>query len=303
MNNSSQLNNIFLTEEWLDYFCSHNPFMKKNCVKISTGFIYFAEIKRMSIKIWYLFGELDRKQFEELISIGKLKDVDIIESSFNMARWSLDTIKGIADIIWEYGTYEIDLTLNEQILWKNMHRKHRKSISEGLKNGVIIKDDISPKDFEKIMKETYGPNRRTIYNKELYINAKKYLGKNLLIGSAWFEDDPQSIVVIYYNKNKAYEIIKGTKKNPHSGATSLLIWEMIKKLKKMEVKIFDLGGARKETSNPILEGIFRFKRHFGGNFLECYYSITKVSLFKATLFILLRKLRSFLLYKKFAVFR
>jgi lipid II:glycine glycyltransferase (peptidoglycan interpeptide bridge formation enzyme) len=48
------------------------------------------------------------------------------------------------------------------------------------------------------------------------------------------------------------------------GAVKLLHYEMMKQLKKKGVKRYDLVGVRLKNTNPALEGIFRFKKGFGG---------------------------------------
>ena len=196
-------------------------------------------------------------------------------------------------IISPFGTYIIDLSLDEEILWKSIHSKHKNVIKRAIKNNVIVLfgKDLFNDAYETIFK-TLKRNSLSMIKKEKLLKLYETNSKNFLIGCSYLNNKPQSAVIILFDKIKGYYFWGGTNENLTLGANNLLHWEVIKKLKSLGVKYYDFVGARIEARDERLIGIQRFKKRFGATLKEGYLWKYPIKEWKYNLFYLLYKIRT-----------
>jgi lipid II:glycine glycyltransferase (peptidoglycan interpeptide bridge formation enzyme) len=163
-----------------------------------------------------------------------------------------------------FGSYILNLELEENMLWKNIHSKHKNVIRRALKEGVEIKEGLEYfDDVYNLIYYTLEKNKIGIENKNSLKNKILNLKDNFLVIGSYYKGDIQSAAIIPFNKYKGYYVYGGSIDKPLLGSHNLLQWEVIKKLKSLGVKKYDFVGARIEPKTEKLKGIQRFKSRFG----------------------------------------
>ena len=175
-------------------------------------------------------------------------------------------------------TLTIDLSNDEDVIYKSFSSNNRNKISNALKNGVKIRiyegESALSHISEYIMlqnklfehkKNTYS---EIYYKNELYLKSifsSKYTKSYLAI--AYYHNEPAAAAILisykhliyYYLGASDYKLVKDSK------ASNLLQFETIKFAKKSGYLIYDFGGIPFK-SDPSFEihGVYIFKKSFGG---------------------------------------
>lgn len=165
-----------------------------------------------------------------------------------------------------FGTYIIDLSQAEELLFSNLHAKHRNVIKKAQKDGVEIK--VGHEYFDEcvgLIKSTLDRQNMLSLPKETFRKLKDSLGPNIDFWIASLNGEIQGSALIIWNKDhSSYYLAGGSSSSPHSGSMNLLHWEAIKLMKSRGVKFYNFVGARiKPEEGSRLEGIQRFKSRFG----------------------------------------
>jgi lipid II:glycine glycyltransferase (peptidoglycan interpeptide bridge formation enzyme) len=112
-------------------------------------------------------------------------------------------------------------------------------------------------------------------------------------GVVYDNGEPVSSLVVIYTKYAALLTHAGSATESRLyGANKLLNLEMMKLLKSRGVRKYDFVGVRLNNTNPALEGIFRFKKGFGGELKSGYLWKTDLHPLKARTYDLLLKIKS-----------
>lgn len=172
------------------------------------------------------------------------------------------------------GNFIINLFNDEDILWKNMHSKHRNSIRRGEKAGVKIiiggKELIS--EYVPLANETYERSGIAGNSVTYYNGLIERLEDNVVLMLAYKDKEIQAGGMFYYNKKIAYYLHGASIRRPEPGATNYLLWKAMLYFKSIGVKEFSFVGYHFDPEpGSKLEGIQRFKERFGGT-LERSYS-------------------------------
>jgi len=174
----------------------------------------------------------------------------------------------------EFGTYIVDLAnqTEEEILDK-FHPKYQKAVNHSIKNDAVVKiGKETLNDFYAVYKSTMERADLHIDPLEYFTTIHKYLGDDrVCCGVVYDQGEPVSGVFLLYTKYSAFLTHAGTQGNSKLyGAAKLLNYEIMKFLKNKGVKKYDFVGVRLKNNNPTLEGIFRFKKGFGGDLKQGY---------------------------------
>jgi hypothetical protein len=165
-----------------------------------------------------------------------------------------------------YGSYIIDLKQTEEVLWENLHSKHRNVVRNAIKKGVVIVDGI------EFMETAHAVIRDTLKRSKLgfmsWAKFKRFiqgLNENVKIIVANYEGVAQGCAIIPYSQHSAYYLYGGSIPHPLSGAMNLLQWEAIKTFRNLGVQRYDFVGVRiNPTEGSKQEGLMIFKKRFGG---------------------------------------
>lgn len=203
-------------------------------------------------------------------------------------------------------TQNIDLSLSEEELLKNMKSKTRYNIRLAQKKEVTVKEVNSNKGFDIFFKlyfdtckrqKYFGHNQH--YHQIVWENLRENIS-HLLI--AYYKETPLAAYELFSFKDKLYYPYGGTSVEYRNfmGA-NLLMWEAILLGKKLGLKTFDMWGSlppgNEKESN--WSGFTRFKEGYGTKYQEfigSYDLVCYEGLYKT--YNLIYKLRSlFLLFK------
>ena len=184
-------------------------------------------------------------------------------------------------IIAPFGSYVLDLTPPEDVLWENLHRKHRNVIRNARKRGVVVRTGADQIDTafrlvrESFMRSAHGLIEKTRVdarmNGEAFRRQILALGDNVRVLVGEYEGVPQSCAVVPFSQPSAYYMHGGNIASPLTGTANLLQWDAICQCRKLGVRSYDFFGARVGAKRGSkVAGIMRFKERFGGKFVNGY---------------------------------
>ena len=171
-----------------------------------------------------------------------------------------------------YGSYIIDLTQSEEILWAKLHSKHRNVVRNAMKKGVEI---LEGKEFmgpaHKMIRDTLKRSKLGFMRLDDFSRFVYSLNGNIKILIANHEGVAQGCAVIPYSNYSAYYLYGGSVSHPLSGAMNLLQWEAIRMFRNLGVQRYDFVGVRIDpTEGSKQEGLMTFKKRFGGQLVQGY---------------------------------
>ena len=237
-----------------------------------------------------------------LVEHCKEKRYDNILFQTNMSNWTI----GLNDcplnfyVIEDFGTYIIDLSENPDAIFKNMHKKHRNVIRKAVKLEYYIIEDKSDEaldDFFNLVNETYRRSNKFGYSKEY---LKTILSSEYSRLFSCYSPDAilTASALVIGDKNQAYYLHGGSVINS-DGASNLLHYDIIRKLKEYGYEKYDLGGV---SHNPAegskAYGIKTFKSRFGGEFMHVYRGQIRINKTKTQLIASVRKVYNSSYYLK-----
>lgn len=196
----------------------------------------------------------------------------------------------------EFGTYIVNLKdQSEDEILEKFHPKYQKAVQHSEKNGAVVKiGKEALNDFfmiyEATMKKAGLHTDPLTYFQTIY----DYLGEHRIsCGVVYDQNEPISGIFVIHTAYSAYLTHAGTRgESKLYGAAKLLNFEMMKYLKKAGVEKYDFVGVRLKNNNPALEGIFRFKKGFGGDLKSGYLWKLDILPIKAKAYDLIVKFKS-----------
>jgi lipid II:glycine glycyltransferase (peptidoglycan interpeptide bridge formation enzyme) len=243
-------------------FFSKSPFLKKKICSWAYGPIIFDKMYTDEI-----FNEL--KKFldkENYIPSGWMHPLFKIEklelSKFQLKRW---------------GTFLIDLSKSKETIYKNIERNSgRKNIQRSIKRGVVIEEitDNNLHEYFQIRNDYREEQGHGEANFERFAYKwKKYqpLGYSGFIA----KKDKIPIGGLVFSFTDGHIIESGVarskidaKENLYS--QDLIKWNIIEWGIKNKMKYYNLTGFNPNPESPKEEGIFRYKKKWGGERVQYY---------------------------------
>ena len=171
-----------------------------------------------------------------------------------------------------YGSYVIDLSKSEEVLWRNINRIQRQNINKAKKKGISISIGTQRLDEAyRLIRDTFKRSKLPFMSFE---SLKRYvhgLGEHGKLMIADYQGHIQSCVVYAFSDYCAYAVYGGNHARQFPGANKLLHWEAIRLFRKLGVKRYDFYGARiNPEKGSKQEAINSFKRRLGGKLIEGY---------------------------------
>lgn len=171
-----------------------------------------------------------------------------------------------------YGSYIVDLTAGEDVLWKNLHSKHRNVIRNAQKAAVEI--DFGRQHLEaahELITATLRRSRMPFLSLPKLKQLADSLGPNLEVAIARHQGTLQACAILPFSGYGAYYLYGGTREKPVTGAMNLLQWETMRRMYAASVARYDFVGARVDPEKGSKqEGLAMFKARFGGQFHRGY---------------------------------
>lgn len=171
-----------------------------------------------------------------------------------------------------YGSYVIDLSQPEDVLWRNVAKISRQNIGTATKSGVAIRAGAEYIDASyALVRETFKRSKLPFMGHEAFKRYVAGLGEYGKVMVADFQGTVQSSTVYAFSNHCAYAIYGGNLAETHQGTMKLLQWEAIRLFQKIGVKLFDFVGARIDPEpGSKQEALNSFKRRFGATLKQGY---------------------------------
>ncbi len=169
-------------------------------------------------------------------------------------------------------TWELDLTVSEEELLKNMRKTTRYLIRQAEKDKEIeITKSINEEDlknFEMIYEETAKRHSFVPFSENYLTNELKAFSSDdqVLIFSGKYKGEVLSSAIIVFHSNQAF-YHQGASLSSKIPVSYLLQWEVIKEAKKRGCEKYNFWGIvpdTKENENHPWKGLSLFKKGFGG---------------------------------------
>ena len=226
--------------------------------------------------------DASQKQFlNEVVKISRTLDVDFIYQPYAFAIF-----EDVPDdcISVPFGSYKVDLTLDEDTLFKNLHSKHRNVVRKAQKNSLEVLNGIEYKDecFE-LIRDTLVRQQQPYMSKDAVDKMHDNFGDYIAFYIVKNDDKIEGSAIILYNQYEAYYLLAGSAVKTSAGAMNLLVWQVMLDMKEKDVKSFDFVGARINPKGKF-EGIQRFKSRFGSTMKVGYLWKIPIKPFKYKLF-------------------
>lgn len=184
-------------------------------------------------------------------------------------------------------TFLINIEVDEDKLFKSFSEGHRRSIKAGEKKRVTVlhysgnvNSDII-NTFQVLREKTQ--KRAVKKNPQSSMQLKKVdfmdslfnnFMSDAIISIAYYNSEPVATALVLMNKYIGYYYLGGSdySLNLQSKASVLLHWEIMKYLKSLGYKKYDLGGipCNPDEYDPAY-GVFLFKKKYGGE-LKVYFT-------------------------------
>jgi lipid II:glycine glycyltransferase (peptidoglycan interpeptide bridge formation enzyme) len=177
--------------------------------------------------------------------------------------------------IW--GTYLVDLTQDENKLWMNLEHSARKSLKQMEGRGVIVKKVSGHQEFiEKFiipynrMEKEFGRSEVPLWFAEKIKNTDNH-DKYYHYFYAELDGNIEAVLGMYVYNGYATEIMSTTSRYTYENkvyAQDLIHWDMFRYAKSIGCHTFDLASVNPNPANAKEEGIRRFKKKWGGRYIE-----------------------------------
>lgn len=172
-----------------------------------------------------------------------------------------------------YGSYIIDLSQPEDVLWKNIDRITRQNIKSASKAGIVIRN-ATVRELDEaylLIRDTFKRSKLPFMDRESF---KSFLAGLAEYGKVLIADQQgiaQSFVVFANSEYCAYAIYAGNAVGQQQGANKLLYWEAIHLFKSLGVRSYDFVGARiSPEKGSKQEALSLFKKRFGATLKQGY---------------------------------
>jgi hypothetical protein len=208
---------------------------------------------------------------QAVLRLARRNRVDLVESTFNMARWDEAIRELVGDgTLEEFGTYVVDLTAGIDAVREGIHKKHRQGLRKAEKAALEVRTTADPEAFGELMRLTYAHGGKDNPFTPPYLSRLLVPGAlSLLYVGVYERDVLAASLVVPFDERRGYYLHGASRRDAGPGASILGQVAAMERLIARGVPVYDLGGARRETDDPRLAGIFRFKRRFGGTFEPC----------------------------------
>ncbi len=182
---------------------------------------------------------------------------------------------GFHHVLW--ATYLVDLNQNEEELWRSLEAAARKAVKRARREGVKVEQIQS---LEELQMYFFEPYRRF----STAFDRGTVPWRNTEV--TWLENSPPRYAFYraYNNQNETLAVLgvhtyNGTSTEISSAmspeafemkipAQDILHWEIFRDLQKRGSHTFDLAGVDPDPENRKAQGIRRFKKKWGGRYIE-----------------------------------
>jgi hypothetical protein len=299
--------NIYHSPEWADmqstnhscplffHWLDHN----QRCVGIAVGIQSWSSIpfigrlsKRLDFDTYPAVEhhniDLTRTILRKLLDFAKTYGYRCISINSYMAKVAVPDMHQLGFNPKERMEFILDLTMDEEKLWKALSTHHKRKIKKAKKHDLHIEEASTLDAFKKFSKlQRMSRDRRVKRGEHIGLLddiqfeelGRRYFDKNL--GRVFLmmhqkEAISAAFVSIYADKG-LYVYGGSSDKGFGMDAPGLLFWHIFERCRELGCKEFNLGGVPASAVNPESEsyGLYRFKAGFGGRQVKCLSGSTE----------------------------
>ena len=232
--------------------------------------------------------------FEDLIVF--LKEEAIIERLIQPHPFGISKAVPRGAQSCHFGSYinQLDQHTEEELLF-SFDPKYRKAVNNTEKNGAVVKfgwDQIA--DFYSLYQQTTERAGIHCDSMEYFTAVRECMGDDHCeVGVIYDDGKPFGAIFMIYSNYAALCTHAGSGgESKLYGGVKMLHYEMMKRLKAKGIRKYDLVGVRINSNNESLEGIFRFKKGFGGELKEGYLWKMDIARVSTKVFDLVMRIRN-----------
>ena len=275
---------VFQQDWWLDAVCGENNWnviLSERKGQIAGALPYYFQYSgrkiriltpqlTQSIGIW-LRKNGTKKYVKELSEemdvlnslIEQLEELPLltcqIKNNIKLTNWLPFYWKGFS--LTTYYSYRIEDISDTEKVWEEFANMKKKNINKALREGIEIHFDLSAEDFYNNHTLTLKKQGKSIsYTREFFFRIYEAAYSHKAGRTIYATDTAGNLhgaLFVIWNKECAYDLISTSDPDYRtSGASSLLIYEMIKFLSDEGIKVFDFEGS-------MIPGVEESFRHFG----------------------------------------
>jgi len=254
---------------------------KLNQIPLMSKLFYFTK-NLYPVYMWHygpvIFDQEHKSEiFSELSKLSKILSAPISGSLHPQFGQAVELSKnGWSEK--KMATFLIDLSLPEDELWKKIDRHSgRKAVIRAINKGVVVKPIKNLNDLRihhQLLNEGMEIANLGSYPFQSLKSSWEMLDKIGQFGFiAYLNDVPLASTLVTtfngYVNEWGFARSKFDKKNLLNG-TDLIKWHIIKWGHQSGFRIFDLTGVDPSSSDKKYEGIFKFKKKWGGTLQDWY---------------------------------
>lgn len=208
--------------------------------------------------------DIEKAFLDECIAhLGSAKICDFVAKSQSNVVFS-SCPDGAECVPW--GTYEVDLSRDPEMLLASFDGKHRNVIRKAQKDGIVVRATDDTDVVYANIRATLNRQHSIHFPGRDYLRSiRARLPDNSRLYAAYdAEGVLQGTAVVVFDAERAYYMYGGSIEHPHTGSLNLLQYEAMLGMKTLGVRVYDLVGARIHVEpGSKYEGIQRFKSRFG----------------------------------------
>ena len=270
--NASRYRSIFLSPEW-----AHQRYYGWAVAREVPGLRLLQRRRGPLTKNLLLLSKEGRDHVEPVLSgaVTQKQLNDIVIHDFDRVLGERPAVRGLRlrqaadqERLLNVATIVIDLTADEHRLSAGMSSNHRREIRRAEADGVQVEAYDQPTEMllERFT-AALGELARTRGFDTPKTDAIKRMfaaGDSLLLVASRQHKD-LAYVHLYTVQRLAYFMSGVTLSRANDGAGKLIHWYAMRHLKAHGYDWYDLGGVRSQRPD---DGIYNFKRRFGGQFVS-----------------------------------
>lgn len=172
-------------------------------------------------------------------------------------------------------TLILDITKDEEEILKGMRKNTRYLIKKSLKEDYFVStnnNEEAADNLYKLQKETVKRHGFVGFKKNLFkaeIDVFSGENKALVFECRKGKELLSSAIIVFYADKAYYHFSASSLSSTKTNASYFLQWQIIKKAKSMNMKLYDFWGiSSKENPKHRFWGVTVFKRGFGGERID-----------------------------------
>jgi hypothetical protein len=195
---------------------------------------------------------------------------DLCDDSRDFKKLGHRVFEPLADTrrILNKATFVIDLALSAEANTAALSSQRKRALKLAAKSDVVARvDAYSPKDGAALLLSLYAPmaERNGIQIPGKATIEQMLTERTAFLVSAGQGDNVNSVLLVYTSAQSGYHLYSARSAGDDFGGGTLVQVTAMQHLREMNRRWYDLGGI---ASTDESDGIFRFKRDFGGLYVS-----------------------------------